>query len=456
MAYYMSEGKYHLAKHLRYVNNALLDAVAKKKKRIIINMPPRHGKSELICKYFPVWYLGNNPDKKIILSMHSGDLANKYGGWTRDLFERFGEDLFGLKVSKSTKAKQGWEIANHSGGLEAHGWKGSITGKGADVFILDDLIKNHEEALSPTYRQSMQYWFSTTAFSRLSPNGIMIVVMTRWHYDDIAGYLQEKYPDTWEVINFPAIAEADDILGRKKGDVLWPKRFGPEFIEEQKKMQGVFFNALYQQKPIITNSLIFNPKHWDYYKERPMSLRNKLDYVIQVWDTAFKENENNDYSVCLTIGIDHNYYYILDVFRDKINFNLLESKAVASYKYWKPDKLCIEDGGSGQSLIQVLPFHYGISVMKIKPMNKVVRAHMVSSALENREILLPKDTIWAVDFINELARFPSGKHDDQVDVFTIALQILLKVKANIAIGTGSYSQGRESKRIKQSITEGFM
>jgi predicted phage terminase large subunit-like protein len=452
----MSEGKYHLAKHLLYVNNALLDAVAKKKRRIIINMPPRHGKSELICKYFPVWYLGNNPDKKVIISMHSGDLANKYGGWTRDLFDRFGEELFGLRVSKSTKAKQGWEIANHLGGLEAHGWKGSITGKGADVFILDDLIKNHEEALSPTYRLSMQYWFSTTAFSRLSPNGIMIVVMTRWHYDDIAGYLQEKYPDTWEVINFPAIAENDDILGRKKGDVLWPERFGHKFIEEQKEMQGAFFNALYQQKPMITNATIFDSRNWQYFTERPKEIRSKLDYVIQVWDTAFKTEESNDFSVCLTIGIDKNYHYILDIYRDKITFHNLERRAVELFEYWQADALYVEDAGSGQSLIQVLPVSYGISVQAVKPMNKVVRAQMASSPLENKEVLLPQNTSWANDFINELARFPSGKHDDQVDVYSIAIQILKKYRQALIRGKSSYSSPKKSKASRTSITEGFI
>lgn len=453
MAYYMSEGKYHLAKHLMYVNNILLDAVAKKKKRIIINMPPRHGKSELICKYFPVWYLGNNPDKKVIISMHSSDLANKYGGWTRDLFDRYGADLFGLKVSKSTKAKSGWEIANHYGGLEAHGWKGSITGKGADVFIIDDLVKNHEEAFSPTYRQSMQDWFSTTAFSRLSPNGIMVLVMTRWHYDDIAGYLQENYPDTWEVINFPAIAETDDVLGRKKGDLLWPERFGKEYIEEQRIVQGSFFSSLYQQKPVATTSLIFDPSNWQYYKQKPKGMRKKLDYVIQVWDTAFKENETNDYSVCLTIGIDKTSYYILDVFRKKLNFNDLEKNVVRLYEYWEANKLYVEDAGSGQSLIQIIPYRYGISVRPVRTMNKVVRANMVSSPLENREVFLAMGASWVTDFINELARFPSGKHDDQVDVFAIAMQILMKLIESIAKGAKSYSS---PKKTKQSITEGFM
>ena len=452
----MSDGKYHLAKHLLYVNNVLLDAVAKKKRRIIINMPPRHGKSELVCKYFPVWLLGNYPDRKVIITMHSSDLANKYGGWTRDLFVEFGQKLFGLTVSKSTKSKSSWEVAGHRGGLEAHGWKGSITGKGADLLIIDDLIKNHEEAYSTTYRESMKNWFASTAFSRLSPNAIVIVIMTRWHYDDVAGYLIETFPDMWEVINFPAIAETNDVLDRKPGDLLWKERFDQVYIDEQKLIQGAFFTSLYQQKPVVTNSVIFNPKNWDYYTERPKEMRKKLDFVIQVWDTAFKENENNDYSVCLTIGIDKNYYYLLDVFREKINFNLLESKAVELYKIWQPDQLCIEDGGSGQSLIQVLPYHYSIPVKPIKPMNKVVRAHMVSSPLENRETLLPKNASWITDFINELARFPSGKHDDQVDVFTIALQKLSKVKAALALGTSSYSSSRERKTTKQSITEGFM
>jgi predicted phage terminase large subunit-like protein len=454
MAYYMTEGKYHFAKHLMYVNNTLLDAVAKKKKRIIINMPPRHGKSELVCKYFPVWYLGNNPDKKVLITMHSSDLANKYGGWTRDLFVDYGKSLFGLEVSKSTKSKSSWEVAQHQGGVEAHGWKGSITGKGADVLIIDDLIKNYEEAFSTTYREAMKNWFASTAFSRLSPNAIVILIMTRWHYDDIAGYLQEEYPETWEVINFPAIAESDDVLGRKKGDYLWPERFGKEYIEEQMKVQGSFFTSLYQQKPVITTSLIFDPSNWQYYKQKPKDLRDKLDYVIQVWDTAFKESETNDYSVCLTIGIDKNHYYILDVFRKKLNFNDLEKNVVRLYEYWNADKLYVEDAGSGQSLIQTMPYRHGISVKAVKTMNKVVRANMVSSPLENRTVYLPLNMSWVTDFINELARFPSGKHDDQVDVYAIAMQILMKLMEMFTRGTKSYSSPK--KKTKQSITEGFM
>lgn len=454
MAYYMTDGKYHLAKHLLYVNNILLDAVAKKKKRIIINMPPRHGKSELVCKYFPVWFLGNNPNKKVFITMHSSDLANKYGGWTRDLFVEYGKELFGLGVSKSTKSKSSWEISGYNGGVEAHGWKGSITGKGADVLIIDDLIKNYEEAFSATYREAMKNWFASTAFSRLSPNAIVILIMTRWHYDDIAGYLQETYPDTWEVINFPAIAESDDVIGRKKGDLLWPERFGKEYIEEQMRVQGSFFNSLYQQKPVATSSLIFDPNNWQYYKQKPMDLRKKLDYVIQVWDTAFKENETNDYSVCLTIGIDKNHYYLLDIFRKKINFNELEKNVVRLYEYWEADKLYVEDAGSGQSLIQIIPYRYSISVKPVKTMNKVVRANMVSSPLENKSVYLPMNMSWVTDFINELARFPSGKHDDQVDVFAISMQILMKLMESISKGAKSYSSPK--KKTKQSITEGFM
>lgn len=456
MAYYMTDGKYHFAKHLLYVNNMLLDAVAKKKKRIIINMPPRHGKSELVCKYFPVWYLGNNPEKKVLITMHSSDLANKYGGWTRDLFVEYGKELFGLEVSKSTKSKSSWEISGHHGGVEAHGWKGSITGKGADLLIIDDLIKNYEEAFSTTYREAMKNWFSSTAFSRLSPNAIVILIMTRWHYDDIAGYLQETYPDTWEVINFPAIAEMDDVLGRKKGDLLWPERFGKEYIEEQMKVQGTFFTSLYQQKPVATNSLIFDPSNWQYYKQKPKEMRSKLDYVIQVWDTAFKENETNDYSACLTIGIDKNNFYILDVFRKKLNFNELERNVVRLYEFWEADKLYVEDAGSGQSLIQIIPYRYGIAVKSVKTMNKVVRANMVSSPLENRIVYLPVNMSWVTDFINELARFPSGKHDDQVDVYAIAMQILIRIREAVTKGAKSYSSPKNKRNSKQSITEGFM
>lgn len=454
MAYYMSGGKYHLAKHLLYVNNILLDAVAKKKRRIIINMPPRHGKSELICKYFPVWYLGNNPDKKVFITMHSSDLANKYGGWTRDLFLDHGKNLFGLDVSKSTKSKSSWEISRHSGGVEAHGWKGSITGKGADLLIIDDLIKNHEEAFSPTYRESMKNWFASTAFSRLSPNGIVIVVMTRWHYDDIAGYLQETYPDSWEVVNFPAIAEEDDVLGRKKGDVLWPQRFDEEYIQEQKEIQGSFFTSLYQQKPVLTNSIIFDPSNWQYYNEKPIEMRKKLDFVIQVWDTAFKESETNDYSVCLTVGIDKDNYYLLDVYRAKINFNALERNVVRLYEFWEPNKVYVEDAGSGQSLIQVMPYRHKISIKGVKAMNKVVRANMVSSPLENKSVYLPKGMSWLTDFINELARFPSGKFDDQVDVYTMAMQILMKIIKTMNKGAKRYSTPKKIN--KKSITEGFM
>ncbi len=388
-------------------------------------MPPRHGKSELISRYFPAWYLGTYPDRRIILVSYEAGFAASWGRKTKELLEEYGEDLFGIKLNRLSNSAYRWDVADHEGGLNATGVGGAITGKGANVLIIDDPVKNDEQANSKTYRDKTYDWFRATAYTRLEPGGAIIVIMTRWNFDDLAGRLlnDPDSDDKWEVIDFPAIAKEDDILGRKEGEALWPYRYSLKKLQSIKKQIGSYwFNALYQQQPIASEYQIFKSQWWQEYLDLP-------DYsiLIQSWDTAFKEKEQNDFSVCTTWALTKNGYYLVDYWRGKVLFPDLQRQVVMQYNKYKPNVVLIEDAASGQSLIQVLQRETKIPIKAVKAMkDKVTRAHLVTPLFEAGKIFVPKDAVFLADIINECSEFPYGNHDDIVDSITQALDFLRK------------------------------
>lgn len=425
MAMHLSDGKYLIAPHINILNKKLLDVAGGRTKRLIVNMPPRHGKSELISRYFPAWYLGTYPDRRIILVSYEAGFAASWGRKTKELLEEHGEDLFGIKLNRLSNSAYRWDVADHEGGLNATGVGGAITGKGANVLIIDDPVKNDEQANSKTYRDKTYDWFRATAYTRLEPGGAIIVIMTRWNFDDLAGRLlnDPESDDKWEVIDFPAIAKEDDILGRKEGEALWPYRYSRKKLQSIKKQIGSYwFNALYQQQPIASEYQIFKSQWWQEYSELP-------DYsiLIQSWDTAFKEKEQNDFSVCTTWALTKKGYYLVDYWRGKVLFPDLQRQVVMQFNKHKPNVVLIEDAASGQSLIQVLQRETKIPIKAVKALkDKVTRAHLVTPLFEAGKIFVPKDAVYLADIINECSEFPYGNHDDIVDSITQALDFLRK------------------------------
>jgi predicted phage terminase large subunit-like protein len=434
------------------MNKVLMDATARRKKRIIVNMPPRHGKSELISKYFPFWYLGNNPDDNLILTSYNDGKAAEWGMVVRDFIEDYGKEYFNLTLKKSSKAKKQFQFRGCDGGFQTAGVGGSITGKGADVLIIDDPIKDAKTALSKTERESIWEWYKGTAYTRLSPKGVIIIVMTRWHYDDLVGKILRNSTEDWEVIDFPAIATNEDILGRKPGDALWPKQYSINALRTiQAEIGERWFSSEYQQEPIANEHVIFNPEWWLTYDDR-----TDFDMIYQVWDTAFKEGQQNDYSVSITFGINSKGIHILNMWRGKLTYPKLKAKMIELHSEYKANRVFVEDSASGQALIpDIRQNHPDISIKGIESGNKVVRANLVSSIVEKGMVYLPKDAHWKTAFINELSQFPSAPNDDIVDAFTLNLKYFAKLSSSFSQNT-TRTHAQQRPRDRDIIANSFM
>lgn len=418
---YAYDPNYRIPNHIALINNALMDVAAKKIDRLIINMPPRHGKSELISKYFPAWFLLNHTNKRIILTSYEADFAASWGRKARDIINAFCYQ-YNTSIRTDNNAANRFELVQ-GGQLNTAGAGGAITGKGADILIVDDPVKNIDDANSKTYRDKVWDWFNTTAFTRLEPDGAVIVIMTRWHYDDLVGRIIANDKDErWKVISLPAI---DD-----DGNALWPERFNAEKLNEIKTQLGsMHFNALYQQRPVATENQIYKPSWWQYYTELP-----ECKYVVQSWDTAFKDKEQNDFSVCTTWGKCEKGSYLMDMVRSKLEFPALLRMVKAQAEKYNPDVILIEDKASGQSLVQTIKNETRLPIKGIQvTSDKITRAHLAVPLIESGRVFIPNSAPWLADFLNETQEFPMGKHDDIVDSMNQAILHLRTLDNTITI-----------------------
>lgn len=423
--------------HLKLLEKKLFEVVRGKCKRLIVSMPPRHGKSQMISRYFPFWYLGRHPDKRIILASYSHDFAASWGNKLLAHFREHGEAMFDTRLNPKLQRGDEFEFLGHDGGFKAVGIGGGGMGRGADILIIDDPIKNPEEALSQTIREKHWDWYTTAAESRLEPGGTVILVMTRWHYDDLAGRIiaySKEHGEHWDIIDLPALAETNDILGREEGEALWPARYDRADLEQKRRLNGSFwFSALYQQKPIAGEYQIFKEEYWRFYSGLP---KENIIFTVTFWDTAFKSGEMNDYSVGLTMAVTDRHFYVVGMYRGKPTFEQLKQAVLQQYQAFKPDKILIEDAASGQSLLQELKFsREKLPIKAVAPENKEIKAHRVSAQFENNRVYLREGAQYNGDIITELAAFPSGAHDDIVDCFTGCIEYLSRMLKRMP-GTG--------------------
>jgi predicted phage terminase large subunit-like protein len=318
-------------------------------------------------------------------------------------------------VRHDSNAANRWEIDGHEGGMQTAGAGGAVTGKGANMFLIDDPIKNMQDAESQTIRDRIWDWWTSVAYTRLEPNASMVGVMTRWHDDDLAGRILAQECDQWTVINFPALALDDDPLGRMPGEALWPERYPCEELQRIRETVGSrVWNALYMGNPVPEGGEIFRTEWWREYDHAP-----EPDYIVQSWDTAFKRGQDNDFSVCTTWGVLPSDYYLLDLWKGKVEYPELRRTALHLYEKWRPSKVLIEDKASGQSLIQELRRSTPIPLIPIKvDKDKTARAHAATPLIESGMVHIPKRASWIADLIRECAQFPNGKHDDMVDSVT--------------------------------------
>ncbi len=401
-------------------------------KRLAIFMPPRHGKSILTSEFFPAWYMGRNPDKYIICSTYAQDLADDFGRKVRNQLQdpRY-TDVF-PDTHLATDSASVRRFHTQKGGVYyAVGAGSAITGRGAHLLLIDDPIKGREEADSAAMRGNLLDWYRSTAYTRLMPGGSVIVIQTRWHEDDLAGWiLRETGHEGWDIVEFPAILDdrAAKMLDLKVGSPLWEDAYPLERLEEIKKTVGTReWTSLYAQKPSIEEGNLVKRWWWKYWKkEHPP----EFDYIIQSWDTAYTVSETSDYSACTTWGVfsgEGGYnLYLMDAFRERLTFPELKNAAISLYNNHQPDLILVEAKASGLSLVQEL-MRTGLPIHPFNPkrMDKLARVHSVTPLFESGRVYAP-DTDETEMVVSQCAAFPNTKHDDLVDSTSQALIRLRK------------------------------
>jgi len=396
-------------------------------KRLIINMPPRHTKSEFASFLLPAWFLGRYPGKKIIQTSNTAELAVGFGRKVRNLVDSdvYSKIFPNVNLRSDSKAAGRWST-NANGEYFAIGVGGTVTGKGADLLIIDDPHSEQEAALAASDSSvfdKVYEWYTSGPRQRLQPGGSIVVVMTRWAKRDLTGKILQSMIDkdgeTWEVISFPAILPS--------GNPLWPEFWSlEELLALQLELPASKWNAQYQQSPTSEEGAIVKREWWKEWKgDNPP----RCEFIIQSWDTAFTKNERSDYSACTTWGVfylnenekDPNVI-LLDAFKRRMEFPELKEKAFNHYKEWEPDAFIVEAKASGAPLIYELRA-MGIPVSEFTPSrgnDKMVRINSVSDLFASGKVWAPA-TRWADELIEEMAAFPNSDHDDLVDSSTQAL-----------------------------------
>ena len=409
--------------HLGLISDAFAKIDQHTLDRVLIAMPPRHGKSVLSSFWGPIWYLARDPTRRVILISYEMDFARTWGEYVRDWIIDYGDPV-GLRLHNTRPSASNWRT-HMGGGMRTAGAGGPIVGKGADLIIIDDPIKNSEEAQSDVMREKMKNWFETTVMSRLEPGGSIVEVQTRWHEDDLQGYLEDKSingtGDHYEVIKFPAIAVENDILGRKPGEVLWPERYPLEVMEARKKSTTSYnFSAVYQQTPTPEEGASIKRGWWQRWKVKPAA----FDQMIQSWDLAFKDLQSSDYTVGQVWGRRGAEFFLLHQIRDHMNAPEVLS-AIKNIRETYPEAkgIVIEDKANGPAVIAMLQQEvFGVIPMPAKA-SKDARLQAVAPMIESRNVWIPSIEIakWSADYVEEFAAFPNARYDDQVDATVHAL-----------------------------------
>lgn len=423
-------GKYVAADFHRLICTKLEAVERGEITRLMLFVPPRHGKSQTVTETFPSWYIGKHPDRRIIEVSYGKTFAEKFGRLNRRKVEEFGEKIFGVRVSGDNASKTNWSIEGDTGGMISVGLGGSITGEGADVLIIDDLIKNRQEAESPTMRKRIWSEWQDTLLTRLHPDATVILIMTRWRDDDLAGMIlkqAEEEGQHWDIVSLPALAEQTDLLGRHSGKALWPEHGYDEKWAAKKRVEvGTrTWQALYQQNPAPSEGNILRRSWWRFYHVMP----TRFDEILQSWDMTFKDKKDSDYVVGQIWGRIGADKYLLDQVREQLDFPKTLRAMRQMHQKWPQARVkLVEDKANGSGIIAMLRSEIP-GIIAVNPEGgKEARVWAVSPDIEAGNVFLPKNAAFTECFIEECARFPAGKNDDQVDGMSQALARFLKRK----------------------------
>ena len=417
------EGRHH-----KIMGDAFERVARGELKRLIINMPPRHTKSEFASYLLPAWFLGRFPDKKIIQTAHTAELSVGFGRKVRNLVDSddYKTVFPNMGLRADSKAAGRWSTSK-GGEYFAIGVGGAVTGKGADLLIIDDPHSEQEgQSADPSVFDKVYEWYTSGPRQRLQPGGAIIVVMTRWHKRDLTGQIvkssvQRAGTDEWELIEFPAIMPS--------GKSLWPQFWPLEELESlRNELPAPKWNAQYQQNPTSEEGALVKREWW---KEWEQDTPPPCEFVIQSWDTAFLKTQRSDYSACTTWGV---FYHpddngetqaniiLLDALKERLEFPELKKKAYEYYEYWEPDACIVEAKAAGTPLIFELRA-MGILVSEYTPSrgnDKIARVNAVADLFASGNVWRP-NTRFAEEVVEEFAAFPAGEHDDLVDSSTQAL-----------------------------------
>jgi len=392
--------------------------------RLMLFCPPRTGKTELLIRFIG-WSLGRHPEWPMLYASYGADLAWEKSGEARNVVrgDEFAELWPAVRLDPGSHSVQRWRTTRR-GGLQAQGVGGPLTGKGGRLIVIDDPVKNRQEADSATQREATWRWYTSTLRTRLEPGGRMILVMTRWHEDDLAGRLlrrasEDPQADQWTVVSLQALADGagGDPLGRAAGAALDPERYDVAALQQIRASIGSRdWAALYQQSPRQDEGTVFKRGWLRYVAAAPEFVR-----AVVAWDTAFESREGSDYSAAVLVGLGvDGRYYVAPLVRERLEFPDLVREAKAVMQRWPEAEHVVEAKASGKSLRQQLRSE-GIPLIEVEPAgDKVARAHGVTRYFEAdmvRVVLGP-----GVDALeHELLTFPAGAHDDQVDALVYAL-----------------------------------
>tara|TARA_R100001440_G_scaffold23113_3_gene37605 strand:+ start:298 stop:1809 length:1512 start_codon:yes stop_codon:yes gene_type:complete len=417
------EGRHH-----KIMGDAFERVARGELKRLIINMPPRHTKSEFASYLLPAWFLGRFPDKKIIQTAHTAELSVGFGRKVRNLVDSddYKTVFPNMGLRADSKAAGRWSTSK-GGEYFAIGVGGAVTGKGADLLIIDDPHSEQEgQSADPSVFDKVYEWYTSGPRQRLQPGGAIIVVMTRWHKRDLTGQIvkssvQRAGTDEWEVIEFPAIMPS--------GKSLWPQFWPLEELESlRNELPAPKWNAQYQQNPTSEEGALVKREWW---REWEQDTPPPCEFIIQSWDTAFLKTQRSDYSACTTWGV---FYHpddngetqaniiLLDALKERLEFPELKKKAYEYYEYWEPDACIVEAKAAGTPLIFELRA-MGILVSEYTPSrgnDKIARVNAVADLFASGNVWRP-NTRFAEEVVEEFAAFPAGEHDDLVDSSTQAL-----------------------------------
>lgn len=436
-----------------YVQNFVERETDKPYEILVITTPPQHGKSQSITETLPSWYLGRHPDKHVIEISYNEDFAIKFGRRNKRKIEEFGDEVFGIRIAKDNNRAVEFELAETGGGMLSRGVGTGVTGQPADLMIIDDPIKNNKEAYSKSRRELIYSEWLMSFKTRLAPHSKVILIMTRWHEDDLAGRLLQE-EENIKLLRFPCECEDDNepfvwydehgtMCRRKIGDALCPEiGKGNAWLAEYKKglvsREGsMTWNALFQGRPTAMEGNVIERDWWSMYEDEP-----HINTWVMSVDAAFKDEDQSDFVAIQVWGKSGHDIYLIDAVKKHLSFpdTIVEVRRLRAM-YPECKTTLIEDRANGSAIIKMLRYEMS-GVIPVQPIgSKMARVQAVLGTIESGNVYLPKNKRFTGDFIEECSAFPNAAHDDQVDCMSQALNRLI------------YQRGESTPRKKQNYFE---